>query len=216
MVNFRRYFSIIVSVSIFVLGISNYVYGQLASGWYGLEEFDKAVEMAKKTNRPLAFLYRGKDSTCPKHNNQCEEWEEAWQLEKFVRVIIYTKGSMPYRFRTLMSQVKNKGKYIPHLFLSDNNFNLLGYVPYGAEEQEFENTVNAVLKKIGPTGPKKKIKPRQPPTLENKAKALYTLGENYRLNKMYPQAIREYEKLIKGYPDTTWATKAHDQLKKLK
>ncbi len=214
--NDRRYSFIVVLVSIFVLSVSSYVYGQLASGWYGPDEFDKAIEMAKKTNRPLAFLYRSKDSDCPKHNAQCEEWEDAWQLEKFVRVTVYTKGSIPYRFRTLMSQVKNKGKYIPHLFLSDNNFNLLGYVPYGAEQHEFENTVNAALKKLGPTVPKKQIEPSKPLTSEEEAKTLYTLGENYRLNKMYPQAIREYEKLIKEYPNTTWATKARDQLKKLK
>lgn len=214
--NFRQYFAVVILASIFMLGISIYVYGQLASGWYGPEEFDKAVEMAKKTNRPLAFLYRGKDSDCPKHNAQCEEWEEAWQLEKFVRVVIYTKGSIPYRFRTLMSQVKKRGEYIPELFLADSNLSLLGYVPYGAEEYEFEKMVNAALKKTGPTVPKKEIEPSKPLTSEGEAKTLYTLGENYRLNKMYPQAIREYEKLIKEYPNTTWAAKARDQLKKLK
>ncbi|MCK4814974.1 tetratricopeptide repeat protein, partial [bacterium] len=61
-----------------------------------------------------------------------------------------------------------------------------------------------------------KLQKEIPLTPEEKAKALYTLGENYRLNKMYSQAIREYEKLIKEYPKTTWAAKAREQLKKLK
>ncbi len=62
----------------------------------------------------------------------------------------------------------------------------------------------------------KKLEKKIPLTSEEKAKALYTLGENYQFNKMYPRAIKEYEKLIKEYPKTTWATKAREQLKKLK
>lgn len=67
--------------------------------------------------------------------------------------------------------------------------------------------------------PKVKLQRKQEKILltsEEKAKALYTLGENYQLNKMYHKAIKEYEKLIKEYPKTTWAEKAGQRIKEIK
>ena len=69
--------------------------------------------------------------------------------------------------------------------------------------------------------PREEVKPKEKPksrelTQEDKARTIYSLGENYQLNRMYPQAIREYQRVIKKYPSTIWATKARKQLKKLK
>ncbi len=51
---------------------------------------------------------------------------------------------------------------------------------------------------------------------EDKAKSSYSLGKNYEANKMYPQAIREYQRVISEYPNTIWARKAEERIKIIK
>ncbi len=64
--------------------------------------------------------------------------------------------------------------------------------------------------------PKKKPKPKKSLTSEDKAKALYTLAENYRINNLSEPALKEYEKVIKRYPQTSWAEKASQRIKEIK
>lgn len=51
---------------------------------------------------------------------------------------------------------------------------------------------------------------------EKEARALYILAENYRMNKLSKQALKEYEKVIGEYPQTSWAEKASQRIKEIK
>ncbi len=51
---------------------------------------------------------------------------------------------------------------------------------------------------------------------EKKARVLYVLAENYRINNLSEQALKEYEKVIGKYPQTSWAEKASQRIKEIK
>lgn len=51
---------------------------------------------------------------------------------------------------------------------------------------------------------------------EKEARALYILAENYRINKLSEQALKEYEKVVGKYPQTSWAEKASQRIKEIK
>jgi len=57
---------------------------------------------------------------------------------------------------------------------------------------------------------------RKKTAIKNKAKALYSLAQNYEMNKMYDLAIGEYQKIIKNYPNTSWAQKARERIVELR
>ncbi len=52
--------------------------------------------------------------------------------------------------------------------------------------------------------------------VKDEARALYSLAQNYEMNKMYDLALREYQKIIKNYPDSVWAQKARERIAELK
>lgn len=52
--------------------------------------------------------------------------------------------------------------------------------------------------------------------VKDEARALYSLAQNYEMNKMYDLAIGEYQKIIKNYPDSIWAQKARERIVELK
>ncbi len=49
--------------------------------------------------------------------------------------------------------------------------------------------------------------------VRDEASTLYSLAQNYEMNKMYDLAIGEYQKIIKNYPDSVWAQKARERIK---
>lgn len=51
---------------------------------------------------------------------------------------------------------------------------------------------------------------------EKEARALYTLAENYRINKLSEQALEKYKKVVEKYPQTSWAEKAKKRIQELK
>ena len=53
-------------------------------------------------------------------------------------------------------------------------------------------------------------------TIKDEARALYSLAQNYEMNKMYDLALREYQKIIKNYPDSVWAQKARQRIAELR
>lgn len=53
-------------------------------------------------------------------------------------------------------------------------------------------------------------------TVKDKAKGLYSLAQNYEMNKMYDLALKEYQKIIKNYPDSVWAQKARERIAELR
>jgi tetratricopeptide (TPR) repeat protein len=51
------------------------------------------------------------------------------------------------------------------------------------------------------------------PADTSEAKSLYSLAENYELNKKYKAALGEYKKIISEHPGTVWARKATERIK---
>ena len=58
-------------------------------------------------------------------------------------------------------------------------------------------------------------KVKQKPTVKE-AQVLFTLGQNYEENKTYALALKQYQKIIKKYPETGWAKKAKERILKIK
>lgn len=51
------------------------------------------------------------------------------------------------------------------------------------------------------------------PTIKDEAGALYSLAQNYEMNKMYDLSLREYQKITKNYPNSTWVQKARERIR---
>ena len=45
------------------------------------------------------------------------------------------------------------------------------------------------------------------------AETLFSLAQNYEMNKMYDLALKEYQKIIKNYSNSIWAQKARERIK---
>ena len=54
---------------------------------------------------------------------------------------------------------------------------------------------------------------RREATVKGEARARYSLAQNYEMNKMYDLALREYQKIIKNYPNSSWAQKARERIR---
>ncbi|MBU4129074.1 tetratricopeptide repeat protein [bacterium] len=53
-------------------------------------------------------------------------------------------------------------------------------------------------------------------TVKDQASTLYSLAQNYEMNKMYDLAIREYQKIVKNHPNSIWAPKARGRIAELR
>ncbi|HEA47090.1 MAG TPA: tetratricopeptide repeat protein [bacterium] len=54
---------------------------------------------------------------------------------------------------------------------------------------------------------------RKEAIVKDQAKTLYSLAQNYEMNRMYDLALREYQKIIKNYANSSWAQKARERIK---
>ncbi|MBU4310101.1 tetratricopeptide repeat protein [bacterium] len=54
---------------------------------------------------------------------------------------------------------------------------------------------------------------RREATVKDQASTLYSLAQNYEMNKMYDLAIREYQKIVKNHPNSIWAQKAGERIR---
>ncbi|MCG2675641.1 tetratricopeptide repeat protein [bacterium] len=54
---------------------------------------------------------------------------------------------------------------------------------------------------------------RREATDKGEAMTLYSLAQNYEMNKMYDLAIREYQKIVKNHPNSIWAQKAGERIR---
>lgn len=57
---------------------------------------------------------------------------------------------------------------------------------------------------------------RREATDKGEAMTLYSLAQNYEMNKMYDLAIREYQKIVKNHPNSIWAPKARGRIAELR
>lgn len=57
---------------------------------------------------------------------------------------------------------------------------------------------------------------RSEATVKDEARTFYSLAQNYEMNKMYDLAIGEYQKIIKNYPNTSWAQRARERIVELR
>lgn len=54
---------------------------------------------------------------------------------------------------------------------------------------------------------------RREAIVKNEAKTLYSLAQNYEMNRMYDLALREYQKITKNYASSIWAQKARERIR---
>lgn len=80
--------------------------------------------------------------------------------------------------------------------------------------QTLEKEWHKFLAQGEPFVARKAISPvKRAATIKDEAQALYSLAQNYEMNKMYNLAIGEYKKIVKNYPDSVWAQKARERIK---
>src|SRR5688572_32812975 len=59
-------------------------------GWLSASDFQRAFEIAKETNRPVAVVFAFRQSQCPCHNKVVDEFMGTAALNDYVRVLVTT------------------------------------------------------------------------------------------------------------------------------
>jgi len=103
-----------------------------AAGWATVEDWDKAVAYAKKTNKPITILYSFESSSCPKVAGCAGRIMRDKSLEATVRVIAFTEDDFAL-MNSLRSMARGGSGMIPEVYMVDPNLQLVGFVDYGEE-----------------------------------------------------------------------------------
>lgn len=202
-----RKFLLVVSL----LLISSLVYGE-GIKWY--ENFDGGLAEAKRTGKPIMIdFYTDWCGWCDELDKKVYTDSDVIKLaEDFISVKIdadvdeETKEKYRVRAYPTIIFTDSQGKEINKI---------VGYKKAPAFAQSMSQALAKVPKpvakpKIGKIPSSKVLSP------EDKAKTIYSLGENYEANKMYPRAIKEYQRVMKEYPNTIWAQKAKERIATIK
>lgn len=205
-----RKFLLVISM----LLITSLVYGQ-GIKWY--EDFDEGLAEAKRTGKPMMIDFY-------------TEWE-GWggyyviKIDKFVytdsEVIKLAKEFVCVKVDADEDEETNDNygvRAYPTVIFTNSQGKEISKIRGYKKAPVFIQSMKEALAKVPRPIAKPKIRKTSSKVLgpEDKAKTIYSLGENYEANKMYPQAIREYQKVIKEYPNTIWARKAEEQIKVIK
>jgi hypothetical protein len=59
-------------------------------GWLPASDFQRAFEIARETNRPVAVLFCFRQSQCPCHNGAVDQFMSTASLNDYVRVLVTT------------------------------------------------------------------------------------------------------------------------------
>ncbi len=201
-----RKFLLVVSL----LLTTSLVYGQ-GIKWY--EDFDEGLAEAKRTGKPMMIDF---------YTDWCHWCDE---LDKKV----YTNSDVIKLAKDFISvkvdadaDEETKEKYrvnaYPTIIFTDYQGKEISKIVGYKKASSFAQSMSQALAKVPRPIVKPKIRKTSSKvlTLEDKAKTIYSLGKNYEANKMHPQAIREYQKVIREYPNTIWARKAEEQIKVIK
>lgn len=193
---------------ILMLLITSLVYGQ-GIKWYG--NFDEGLTEAKRTGKPMMIdFYTDWCHWCDELDKKVYTDSDVIKLaEDFISVKIDADADEE-------TKEKYRVNAYPTVIFTDSQGKEISRIRGYRQASFFTQSMSQVLDKA----PRPIIQPkvRKTPSSEvsgpeDKAKSIYSLGENYEANKMYSQAIREYQRVIKEYPNTNWARKAEEQIK---
>lgn len=194
-----------------MLLITSLVYGQEIR-WY--EDFDEGLAEARRTGKPMMIdFYTDWCGWCDELDKKVYTDSDIIKLaEDFISVKIDADEDEE-------TKEKYRVNAYPTIIFTDSQGKEISKIRGYKKAPFFAQSMSQVLAKV----PKPVVKPKIKKTSsskvlgpEDKAKTIYSLGANYEANKMYPQAIREYQKVIKEYPNAIWAQKAKERIAVIK
>ena len=201
-----RKFLLVVSL----LLTTSLVYGQEIK-WY--ENFDEGLTEAKKTGKPMMIdFYTDWCGWCDELDKKVYTDSDVIKLaEDFISVKIDANADQE-------TKEKYRVNAYPTVIFTDSQGKEISKIRGYKKASFFAQSMSQTLTKVPRPITKPKIRKTSSKALspEDKAKTIYSLGENYETNKMYPQAIREYQRVIKEYPNTIWTQKARERITAIK
>ncbi len=137
-------------IPILCLAASTALAFRLPGGVYRLNALKDAEEKAKKTNKPITFVYTDEDTTCP----YCEEASlDAMKSLKLRTVVVYVHANKEWDL--LPPVVKDAvnspeaGKYIPITVIVDADMKKVNaIVPYAREKRTRSKLFREAMKKF--------------------------------------------------------------------
>ncbi len=99
------------------------------AGWGTGEDLDQAIEYAQKKGLPIVFVHTFKETDCPKCIGATTRFTSERGFQNMVALMVYESESSP-KFRQVEQQVKDHGTYLPRLYITDPELNLIAFVKY--------------------------------------------------------------------------------------
>ena len=101
-------------------------------GWLPASDFERAFEIARETNRPVAVLYCFRFSQNPIHNGAVEQFMTTASLNGFVRVLVTNDEASV--LRDYPAKAKGGGGIIPEVYLIEPDGRLAGFADHDHDE----------------------------------------------------------------------------------
>ena len=195
---------------VLVLLVTSLVYGQEIK-WY--EDFDEGLAEAKRSGKPMMIdFYTDWCHWCDELDKKVYTDSDVIKLaEDFISVKIDADVDEE-------TKEKYRVRAYPTIIFTDSQGKEINKIRGYKKASSFVQSMSQALAKVPRPIAKPKIRktPSKVPGPEDKAKTIYSLGNNYEANKMYAQAIREYRRVIREYPNSIWAQKAQERITILK
>jgi hypothetical protein len=100
-------------------------------GWGRYNDYEQALEHARKNDLPVVVLYAFRKSSCPLHNQAAQQVMRDRSTNGMVRIVIYTDDPAPAldQWRRTVKATRT----IPETYLLDSSGTLRGFVDYKEE-----------------------------------------------------------------------------------